>query len=236
MFGPAHKHTVNSALHIHEMDGALRICDEVIDPAGLQSVIRITSGVTDFTVDAFDELADESERLREACNNTARLVVSVTTTQDGKLAEVRTGQLIRVVAHGERGAVFCLSVVPGQYVVGFTVAPTPEGAELSRVDRVHATDEAISLLVGRLRGRMGLSGQNPGSYYRRGETRSDRSHPPAVTGRRDRPEFQPINDEVDPADLHLVALMAPGDELVVDQFDHPQLDRFFGLIGIDARR
>jgi len=234
MSGPAHRHTVD--LHIHEMDDALRICDEVIDVAGPQSVVRITSGVTDFAIDAFDELTDESERLRAACNNTARLVASVTSIQDGKLAEVRTGQLIRVVLHGKRGAIFCLSVVPGQYIVGFTVAVTPEGAELSRVDRVHATDEAISALVGRLRRRMGLTGQNPGSFYRRGETLSDHSLPPAVTGPRDRPEFKLMDAQVDPADLHLAALMAPGDEFVVDQFDHPRLSRFFGLIGVEARR
>lgn len=234
--GPAHRHTVNSALHIDEMDEALRICDRVIDVAGPQALVRITSGVTDFAVDALDELTDESKRLRDACNNTARLIASATTIQDGKLADIRTGQLIRVVVHSEQGAIFCLSVVPGQYIVGFTAAPTQEGVELSRVDRVHAADEAISALVGQLRKRMGLAGQNPGSFYYRGETRSDRSLPPTVTGRRDRPEFQLIDAQVDPADLHLAALMAPGDELVVDQFDHPQLNRFFGLIGVEARR
>jgi hypothetical protein len=236
MSGPAHKHTVDSALHIDELDEALRICDEAIDAAGPQSIIRITSGVTDFTVDAFDELLPDSQRLRDACNRTARLVASVTTIQDGRLTEARTGELIRVVLHGEQGAVYCLSVVPGQYIVGFTAAPTTEGAELSRVGSVHATDEAISALVGRLRRRMGLNEQNPGSYYRRGETRSDRSRPPAVTGRRDRPEFELIDEQVDPADLHLAALMAPGDELVVDQLGHPHLSRFFGLIGVEARR
>lgn len=234
--GPAHKHTVYSALHIDEMDEALRICDEVVDVAGPQCIVRITSGVTDFAVDAFDELSYESQRLREACNKTARLVASVTTIQDGKLNDVRTGQLIRVVLHGDRGAVYCLSVVPGQFIVGFTVAASPDGAELSRVNQVHATDEAISALVGRLRERMGLTHQNPGSYQRRGETRSDRSLPPTIVGSRDRTELKLIEAEVDPADLHLSALMAPGDELIVDQLNHPRLSRFFGLIGIEARR
>jgi hypothetical protein len=232
----AHRHTVNSALHIDEMDAALRICDEVVDVAGPQSIVRITSGVTDFAVDAFDDLPDGSQRLRQACNKTARLVASVTTIQDGKLADVRTGQLIRVVLHGERGAVYCLSVVPGQYIVGFTIAPAPDDTDLSKVNPVHATDEAISALVGRLRNRMGLTEQNPGSFHRRGETRSDRSLPPAVAGQRDRAEFGLMEAEVDPADLHLAALMAPGDELVVDQLGHPQLSRFFGLIGVEARR
>jgi|SRR5215470_11357560 len=236
MSGPALRHTFDSALHIDEMDDALRLCDEIIDASGPQSIVRITSGVTDFAVDAFDELPGDSEPLRDACNRTARLVASVISIQDGKLVDARTGQLIRILMHGEHGAVYCFSVVPGQFIVGFTVAPTPKGAELSRADSVHATDEAISGLVARLRRRMGLTDQNPGSYYRRSETRSDRSRPPAVTGRRDRPEFQLIDAHVDPADLHLAALIAPGDELVVDQLAHPQLSRFFGLISVDARR
>jgi hypothetical protein len=236
MSGPAHRHTVNSALHIDDRDDALRICDEVVDVAGPHCVVRITSGVTDFAVDAFDELPGEPERLREACNNTARLVASVATVQDEKLAEVRTGKLIRVVAHSEQGAVYCFSVVPGQYIVGFTVAATPGGVDLSRVDRVHVTDEAISALVGRLRQRMGLTHQNPGSFQLRGQTQSDRTLPPAVAGSRDRPEFRRMEAEVDPADLHLVALMTPGEELIVDQLSHPQLSRFFGLIGVEARR
>lgn len=54
-------------------------------------------------LDAFDELPDDSKRVHDARNRTARLVASVTTIQDEKLADVRAGQLIRVVLHAEQG-------------------------------------------------------------------------------------------------------------------------------------
>jgi len=41
--------------------------------------------------------------VRDARSRTARLVASVTTIQDEKLADVRTGRLIRVVLHAEQG-------------------------------------------------------------------------------------------------------------------------------------
>src|SRR5262249_61227957 len=53
--------------------------------------------------DAFDEVPDDSKRVHDARNRTARLVASVTTIQDEKLADVRAGQLIRVVLHAEQG-------------------------------------------------------------------------------------------------------------------------------------
>lgn len=233
----AHRHTVDWALHIDEWDEAISICDGAVGPNGLHSVARITSGVTDFTVDAFDELGvGEPEALRQACRGVARLVTSLASVQDEKLDEVRTGRLIRFVLHGDRGAILCFSVVPGQFLVGFTLAPVPDGVRLTAVPEVQAADETMAGLVLRLRRRLGLGSQNPGGFEPADRPSSDRSVP-VVEGPVDRAEYGPIEAAVDPADLHLVAFKSPyADELVVDRLGHPLLSRFFGLTTVESRR
>lgn len=232
---------------VEEWADAIGACDAAVSPAGLHMVIRVSSGVADFALDVLDDVADRiaevgiddgPAKVRQSCLRTARLVTSIMTQQDERLAEARSGALIRLLVQGDNGAIFCQSVVPGQFLVGYTVASTPHRIELAEAGPVHRGDQAISRLATALRKLVGLGSQNPGSYDWQGAVTVDRSGPPVVQGSAQRAEYHLLAAAVDPVDLHFVCLATRGrdDDLVLDHFGHQNLRRFHGLISIESRR
>lgn len=226
-----------------------------VDPAGgVHALIEVNSGTEDLSFDVLDapELAghlpsQDPGELRAGCRSAARLVSSFTISKEERLDEAGTGRLIRTVLHGDGGAVLCYSVVPGQYLVGFVFGPATALPDtlLCDIPLVDAADRAMTRLVNQLRHRMELPPQDAGGWAddsalsapadTGGQTASDRAHVyPNDTGG---PEFDPLLELVDNADLHFVSrVRARNVDMTVDHFGHSELRVPTGLGTPDARR
>lgn len=203
-----------------------------------------TEGAFDFSYDRLEGTSGQPD-----WTDYERIGVQITNTFRGfdrLLQEAKTGALIRVVVHGQRGLVVCNSARPTEHVVGFshalTALPT-DGAVLSRLPGACNVDEAISLLATELRKQVSLGPQNPGSWI--SAKPDDVVFPlvdtpaiqPYMEGTADRLMTNLLVDQVDPVDLQLVAYCRRGQvEFSADQLDHPQLGSYFQEISVTERR
>ncbi len=138
------------------------------------------------------------------------------------LAPAGTGALIRAVAHANRGAVVCNTIMQGERVVG--IAEDPESRHSLRDEVTLRADTAVANLATELRAGFGQQSQNPGSY---GSSTLDDLlswRPPATSGGlRAR-----IQAALDPADLQYVAVLHNGSvEVTEDVFDDDAAEVFF---------
>ncbi len=212
--------------------------------AELHYLGHYTEGAYDFSYDRLDSISGQPDRM-----DYERIGVQVTNASRGfdrLLQEAKTGALIRTVVHGQQGLVICDSARPTEHVVGFSHAPTAlpaEGALLSRLPGACNVDEALSVLVTELRKQVSLGSQNPGSWI--SAKPDDVVFPPVdepaikpyVEGTADTRMTMLFLNQVDPADLQLVAYCRPGQvEFSADQLDHPQLGPYFQEISVTERR
>lgn len=241
-------------------DSMVKRCEEdVARSEGPHCITHITSGVQDFVVHAFDDpqslparVRDQAAQLRDDCSSIARLISHFTMDQDRKLDEIRTGSLIRMVLHAEGGAVFCFSVVPGEYVVSFRFssslsdrsAEEPPGG-LSQVSEIESVDIAMTTLIRDLRREIGLPPENPGARQEPSEpthrmastTPESGSNEPNTEGNEEDLLRDLSRDLVHPAHLHYVSrCLGKNRSLTVDYFGDDAVSRFFRGITIDARR
>lgn len=263
---PVSPHTVaphvTRAAHMPGEGGAAerRLREHVSKPSAPRWIGQVGNGILDLHVDLLHDPGDHEPRtpdelaeLRAECSRVARLLSMLCSEQDRRLEEVRTGRLIRVVLQTDEAAAFCLSVVPGQHVVGFQLglSPTRPNAAVAPSDRVMVE------LVNKRRTDLGVPSQDPGGLASRPTRQpvddhdSDaspaaRSAPsPMVTGEaageppdslvatlRDR-----VLATVDPESLHWTELTRAGQPVfTIDQFGHPNMERHFELMTVEARR
>ncbi|WP_214405380.1 hypothetical protein [Pseudonocardia lacus] len=199
---------------------------------------QLVGGVPDLECDTLD--AGSSGRRREAFHNAGRLLSILFAEQDRRLEPVRSGRLVRMAVRTRRGGAFCLSVVPGQHVVGFVHDAGPQ--------RVNAADRAMVELVDRLRADLGLRSQNPGGLAARREGEHPVTPSAGPNGTADEsalttagdpagPLFERTAAAVDGAVLQWLGHVR--DEAVVftaDRLADRRLARHFRLMSVPARR
>jgi len=215
-------------------DAARELCEQALASGRLHLITQISSGVPDFVVDTFGERGprvapEDLDALRASCHSAARLIATFTDAQDGRLEDVRTGRLIRVVLHADGGAVYCYAVVPGQNVVGFVFDDAAAHANhpLARQPAVNAADHAMTELVDRLRGLLGLPAQNAGGW-------SSEGHEAQLAGDS---AAELMESAVDTHDLHYVARLRTGQEpRVCEKLGDAAMRPYFRLITPANRR
>lgn len=237
-----------------EADDVLELIRRFVHPAGgLHAIVEVSGGLDDVLVDVFDDPVTRSSfavsdpaSLRSACRRAARQLCAFTQTEEERLDDAGTGRLIRVVLHGDRGAVLCYAVVPGQFVVGFVGGPAgwQPGSALSDNALVDPADRAMTALVNDLRRRVELPPQDAGGWT------DDRDLVTAPTGTNAHLDIEPnidgdaqdsalplLRSAVHHDDLHFLALVRNRELAVAaDQFSHPRLRTPVGAILPSARR
>jgi hypothetical protein len=221
---------------LDEVEGRLRAA--LAAPDAPRWLGQLVGGVPDLECDTLG--AGSSGRLREAFHNAGRLLSILFAEQDRRLEPVRSGRLVRMTVRTGHGGASCLSVVPGQHVVGFLHDAGP--------DRVAAADRAMIGLVDRLRADLGLRSQNPGGLA----VRRHSEHPvpagdgamepadgsePVAAGDTTGPLFERAAAAVDGAVVHWLGHVR--DEAVVftvDRLAERGLARHFRLMSVPARR
>jgi hypothetical protein len=207
-----------------------------------------TAGVYDFDLDALDRVAPaDAEGLRQDCLRAGRKIVLMLEGANRELREVWTGELIRTVLHGERGACVCDAVVPRQQITAFRLDPLPAGAQpLTAMPGIHGTDVLVGELVTAARQRLSQGSQNPGGWGARkpdleppaAENAGAAAEPgPEITGAAAGPLAEACLAAVGPTDLHAIAHVR-GNETVfaVDVLDDRRLAHFFTQISTADRR
>jgi hypothetical protein len=212
-------------------DEQLALCRAAISGGrGLRYLAHYTNGVFDFAVHDLDPVPDDDPHER-----TGRHFSSETSELDRALRGVRSGQLIRVVLQTRDGAIYCCSVVPNEYLVGFALDAA----------QVRSADVATAELVTELRRLAGQGAQNPGGWFAAKPVGEDTGDFPVQRGSGDpRYEnhdettgFEPCRAAVSVADLHYVALWRNGaPSVVADHLEHRSVARFLGRVDADARR
>ncbi|RFU36947.1 hypothetical protein DZF91_35500 [Actinomadura logoneensis] len=152
---------------------------------------------------------------------------------DGELSEARTGRLIRMVVHAERGALYAVSVTPRNYVLGivFGRASAPAGGpplSLARVALVREADRATCRLADVLRDQIGLPPQNPGGWDTFDEVLAEpeRPLPGLVRRERDGALVGRLEDALHPVGLVYLAYCRDGVLLEsADLIEHEQVAR-----------
>jgi hypothetical protein len=183
------------------------------DVPQLHHLAHYTQADWDFSVGP----ADEVDYALVGCN-----LVAALTRLSRLLAPAGTGALIRAVAHGDRGALVCNTIMQGEHVVGF--APDPASRHSLRDEPTRAADAAVAELVTELRAGFGQQSQNPGGYRAVATEDPFRWNPPAVG---DSLQAR-IRAVLDPADLQYVAVLHDGElALVHDVFDDDAAEVFF---------
>lgn len=143
-------------------------------PGAPWHLAKYDHGVYEFAVDVLDDPArltgddDASPDRRAAYRTCGQQLAFMMTALDHALAPAETGRLIRMVCHAERGALFCTSITPQNYVLGIAFGPADldrGGAPiLPRVGLVRDGDRSTCDLADHLRGWLGLPLQNLGGW------------------------------------------------------------------------
>ncbi|MDX3659895.1 hypothetical protein PV646_21560 [Streptomyces sp. ID05-26A] len=212
--------------------------DVVRKTQSLAHVAHYSRGVYDFSVNTLEDTAH-----LKSLQSLGRRLGFVVNEMEQSLQAARTGSLIRIVAHTERGAVICETVVPREFVVGVCLSERREGEPLSAASDVRTADHAVSELVTGLRARISLHSQNPGGWSSEDEVEALTSIEPAreplveVTAEVPDRVLAACRAAVRHEDLHYVAYCADGAVLAeVDQFGHPSIAPFFTQMTVEARR
>jgi hypothetical protein len=153
----------------------LRACREaLLADRGLEHLAHYTGGVLDFAVDVLAHGAsspglpeEQTEARREVLRRTGAHLVFRMGQLDRRLRNLRSGALIRLVVHGERGSVFGNLVLQEQHLMAFAHDPEPAAAgatALTRQPYVRSADRAASELATRLRELVSQTTLNPGGW------------------------------------------------------------------------
>jgi hypothetical protein len=220
-------------------------CRSAVHPGGaLPYVGHYTAQNCNFALDLFDdpELAGRlpmpAEDLRRAILDIGDELVYRLTDFDQRLAVARSGALIRTVYQTAGGAVYCNSVVPGEYLVAVVLSTQAEGDDpLSERGTIRRADQALARLVTDLRADLSRGDQNPGGWreWERRRTGPPVGGEPPVAHRG--VEIGPVPDAcraaLDVEHLHYVGWVRNRDVVfAADVLDAPALRRFFPDIAI----
>lgn len=208
----------------------------VAHPGAPQWIGHLVSGIQES--DSSDPAAGRPAPARHS--RVARLVSMLCFEEDRQFEEVQTGGLLRVVAEGEEGAVYCLPIVRGRHLVGVLTgdgAPTAVGAAdkvmIDLVDRLRADIGLTSLDVG------GLA-RDRGRYGPRPEADADDpadSSPGAGRALRGGPERDFLAPLIAPTQVHWAAVVRDRDVVASgDCFADARMDKYFVIAGQETRR
>jgi hypothetical protein len=216
----------------------------------LHYLAHYTNGGYDFSYDVLATLPDphaEPHIYERAGIQIANAVHGF----DIALRQVRTGALIRTVAHAKRGMMMCNSVVPEEHVVAFThdqTAVAVPDSVLADLAGARKVDTAIAQLVTVLRKQVSLGQQNPGSYIStkpedrlEGDDAGTGGFAVFSAATPDPDENLPLGEmlesRVSEDDLQFVAYCrGPRTEATADRLHHPQLGGYFHQISVAERR
>ncbi|HEU0089635.1 MAG TPA: hypothetical protein VFQ77_18650 [Pseudonocardiaceae bacterium] len=213
----------------------------------------------EFAVDALadpalaEEVADISiDRLRAACRQAGQELCYNMLCLNQDLQQLQSGDLIRIVLHGPKGAIICNRVIPGEYIVTLTrdssAAYRPE-LPLPQVQAVQDADRVAADIVDHMRDAVSLGTQNPGGWSTSrptGDTSTVNDVAPGlsqpvvveVAGQQDHPLRETCHGALSTTDLHYVAYIHHEHEsgISADCLEDSALSRFFLLTTGAARR
>jgi hypothetical protein len=224
-----------------------RLEDHVLRPGAPVLIGQVGHGIPELQLDRFDTARvalpsgmKSVDALRERCERLSGLLSMHCGALDKALEPVRTGRLIRIVVQTDEADAFCLSVVPGQYVVGLVLGLDPDRPHTD----IAAANRVMVDLVDRWReDDLGLPSQNPGGL---GGTPRRRPMPPLplvaggseLLGRVLSRLNEDLLSTLDQDTVHWLALQQLDKQVqIIDQFDVPDVQaRWFQLMSPDARR
>lgn len=209
-------------------------------PPDLHYLAHFGTGFFDFSIDAFEHAACRSRYgsrtpadLRIDHQAGCKHLMICAERLDRSLAELKTGELMRVVVVAEDGALACCRVRPGQYIVGTTL----------HGGTAYAADMLVSTTVSKIRRDVyGLPDELPGGIWnvelppvvpgvmvnRKGEVMSEALH---------RNFTDLCGEALNRDDLHLVMLLRDWTFAAsVDILDNPYLGQWFNNISRETRR
>ncbi|GAB3064459.1 hypothetical protein [Micromonospora schwarzwaldensis] len=237
------------AEHVRERPAAVDACERLMRSLpGLLHLARYRTGVCDFALDAPAPVAGPHELDADERQLVDRDVVHAMTTLGGVLRPARSGDLIRVVLHTARGALFALQLSREQHLVGVVRAEEPADEPPPRQPAVRAADIGLFRLANEEHAAVGQQPTNYGGWLTPASTASGHpgpSGPPAA-------DLGPrtwVRDEsyaglaarcagqVHAEGLHYVAVCRPGRlEATADVLDDRRLDGFFADVSPGRRR
>jgi hypothetical protein len=240
-----------TATHRVRAERLIHLLDEC---AILRYVSHHTHGVLDFEI-ARGPVEEVPERPPQALDplervspyrRVAQLIGYTVEDLDQQVQEARTGNLIRLVIHCSRLAVFCEQVVPGELVVAVArLSSEPAETALSKIPQVRNADRAVSDLVEGLRELLSQEPQNLGGWLTSQSTDPDPGRPrDQLTGPglitchgQDRRAADLLADVLDLNGPHFLALYS-GQRLRarVDLLDDADLEVFALHLSGSARR
>ncbi|MER7458258.1 hypothetical protein [Micromonospora sp. NPDC126480] len=230
---------------------ALGLCEDLVAGSPtLAHLARYTSGTCDFAVDADGPGPSVAER-----QLIGRDVVYAMVALDAQLRGARSGDLVRLLLHTERGALIGLAVLREQYLIALTWPDTALGAPDEAVEAVRHTDAALSALANQLRRAVSQRPADYGGWLELTDAERAaivRSAPAATRSSLDAGGLPArtwaLNDTVESLTavcrqylsvdgLHFAAVCRPGEVLATaDVLDDPRLVAFFDGTSPEARR
>lgn len=189
-------------------DDDIRDCNAgVAGRAGLDCVVHLTSGVWDFSV-----LSADYENRAAAFDTAARQLSLIVARIDGLADDADGGQLIRMVAQGNHGALFHVLKVKGQNLFGMAFDGSPQAVEQADRNLIEIVEKAAD--------RIGSAARLPGEFRKRGTSDGmwlpDSTPPPAEysTGPVAPTDERSLNEQViercrkvlDRNDIHFVGI------------------------------
>jgi hypothetical protein len=239
----AGRYELRRAEHAREAyDAGITACDEAVGDA-LQYVAHLTSGIFDFALET--PAARGAGHGAPAAYDRAGQQLSLTVAQlDAACQPLDSGPLIRVVVHGDTGALFQYLKFSGQNFFGIVLDGAEEAVERADRQMTQLAESAVS--------RLGAPSLNWGGFASRGE--------PAALGGTSSTETADVSPIVpyfsltgsyaaedlraqacaaalDPGDLHYAGIYRRGQPVAAaDIFDHPSLAVFFQRVTPELRR
>jgi hypothetical protein len=120
--------------------GDISDCDATITSrTGLEYIVHLTSGIWDFSVHS-PAHRGRSETFDQAARQLSLIVDRIDTTAD----QLDSGPLIRVVVHGNRGALFHMLKVTGQTFFGMSLDGTPQVVEQADRDLARIAEKSAA--------------------------------------------------------------------------------------------
>ncbi|MER7168250.1 hypothetical protein ABT336_19550 [Micromonospora sp. NPDC000207] len=230
--------------------GAVDACDDLMrEVPAVVHLARYSTGVCDFALDSAPHTVDSTTLSAEERQLVDRDVVHVMTYLDAQLRPARSGNLLRIVLHTVRGALFVLQVRREQYLVAMV---HPEGVPAAGAEPgpsgVQAADVALSRLANRLRNATSQPALDYGGWLRFGVLADAVEHGETRTTKTPRARMWAVDssyadlaticrDHLDPQSLHYAAVCRPGQvEATADLLDDDRLEPFADTIGPGRRR
>jgi hypothetical protein len=144
-----------------EFDARLAVCTQAVNLGAVHHLAQYNYGTLDFSIDVLDQVDPASaskntdtSRRKEDVGHLGRQLHFMMRDIGAALEECDSGRLIRAKFDVGAGALLFYEVLPGEYLVGLALG----------AGSVPAADRAMAGAVGKIRGLLSLSDQNPGGF------------------------------------------------------------------------